>query len=253
MFCTASHAQVVRNELKGVYFTSTRLIYPEGALQGKSIVLNNNSDSEFLLQAYISPRNTVTGLPSEATRDFLVTPPLVRLAAHQTRTLRILRTGGDLPKDRESVFFLTARLIPATDVQDGKSGEGSGAMIHFVSALSVKVFWRPDGLDRPNAVEDAAGKLKAAVHGDILTLTNPTPYWITFRTLTIGGADVSSTDIMRMVPPLGSQSWTLPGGAKRTSRVIPVIWTAIKENGFDTQLFLNPAPVIFDATGQNGG
>ncbi|MGJ3449122.1 fimbrial biogenesis chaperone, partial [Enterobacter sp. PTB] len=71
-----------------------------------------------------------------------------------------------------------------------------------VSALSVKVFWRPAGLDKPNAVEDAAGKLKAAVRGDTLTLTNPTPYWVTFRSLTIGGVDMSSAELVHMVPPL---------------------------------------------------
>jgi len=245
--CTAPYAQAARDVLKGTYFETTRLIYPEGAMQGKSIVLNNNSDGEFLLQSYISPRDAATGLPGEPTRDFLVTPPLVRLAAHQTRTLRVLRTGGNFPTDRESVFFLTARMIPGEDAPGGKPKAQNSVVMKYVSALSVKVFWRPEGLDKPNAVEDAAGKLKAAVHGDTLTLTNPTPYWVTFRTLTIGGADVPSADLMRMVPPLGSQDWTLPKGAKRTAGVIPVTWTAIKENGFDTQPFLNPAPVIADA------
>lgn len=243
MLCTVPPAQAARDVLKGTYFETTRLIYPEGAMQGKSIVLNNNSDSDFLLQSYISPRDAATGLPGKSTRDFLVTPPLVRLAAHQTRTLRVLRTGGDFPTDRESVFFLTARLIPAEDAPGGKPGAHNGVVMKYVSALSVKVFWRPAGLDKPNAVEDAASKLKAVVRGDTLTLTNPTPYWLTFRTLTIGGVSVPSSDLLRMVPPLGSQQWILPGGVKRTAGVIPLTWTAIKENGFDTQSFFNPAPV----------
>lgn len=250
MLCAMPAAQAARDALKGTYFENTRLIYQEGALQGKSIVLNNNSDSEFLLQSYISPRDAATGLPGTSTRDFLVTPPLVRLAAHQTRTLRVLRTGGDFPTDRESVFFLTARLIPGEDAPGGKPKAQDGVVMKYVSALSVKLFWRPAGLDKPNAVEETAGKLKAAVHGDTLTLTNPTPYWVTFRTLTIGGVDVPSTDLVRMVPPLGSQQWTLPKGVKRTAGVIPLTWIAIKENGFDTQPFLNPAPVIADTAAQ---
>ncbi|MFZ4170073.1 molecular chaperone [Enterobacter ludwigii] len=250
LLCAAPPAQAVRDVLKGTYFETTRLIYPEGAMQGKSIVLNNNSDGEFLLQSYISPRDATTGLPGEPTRDFLVTPPLVRLGAHQTRTLRVLRTGGDFPADRESVFFLTARLIPGEDAPGGKPKAQTGVVMKSVSALSVKVFWRPAGLDKPNAVEDAAGKLKAAVRGDTLTLTNPTPYWVTFRSLTIGGVDMSSAELVHMVPPLGSQQWTVPKGAKRAGGVIPLTWTAIKENGFDTQPFLNPAPVMADAAGQ---
>jgi fimbrial chaperone protein len=238
-----------RDILKGTYFESTRVIYPEEAMRGKSVVLNNNSDNDFLLQSFVSPRDATTGLPGKPAQDFLVTPPLVRLGAHQTRTLRLLRTGGDFPQDRESVFLLTASLIPSEEAPEKQKQRQPAAVVKYVSALSVKVFWRPAGLDKPNAVEEAAGKLTSAIHGDTLTLTNPTPYWITFRTLTIGGASVPAEELVRMVPPKGTQHWTLPGAAKRSPSVIPVTWTAIKENGFDTQPYLNPAPVIADTAG----
>jgi len=247
-WCALSPAQAARNELNGTFFTSTRVIYPESALQGKSVVLNNNDDRNFLLQAFITPPDGQTGLPGAPTQDFLVTPPLSRLGAHQTRTLRVLRTGGHFPADRESVFFLTARLIPSEAPPDKKRPpQPRGAVVKYLTALSIKVFWRPQRLNKLNAVEDAAGKLKAAIQGDVLTLTNPTPYYVTLRTLSIGGADVPTTQLMRMVPPLSNQTWTLPAGTKRAS-VIPVIWTAIKESGFDTAPFLSPVAVSSAAT-----
>ncbi|MDI8993129.1 fimbria/pilus periplasmic chaperone, partial [Salmonella enterica subsp. enterica serovar Anatum] len=37
---------------------------------------------------------------------FMVTPPLFRLNGGQKNVLRIIRTGGNLPEDRESLYWL---------------------------------------------------------------------------------------------------------------------------------------------------
>lgn len=222
-----------KNELQGTFFESTRIIYSEDAVHGKSIVLNNNSNKDFLLQAYVSQLDLATGLPTLPIKEFLVTPPVRHLGANETQTLRLLRTGGAFPTDRESVFFLTARLIPNESSDAKQNISDSHAIVKFLTSLSVKVFWRPHGLDKPNAVEDAAGQLKAEIIGNMLSLKNPTPYYITLRTLSIGGADMPTHELMHMVPPFGKQNYILPKGVKRTA-AIPVIWTAIKENGFDT-------------------
>ncbi|WII85142.1 molecular chaperone (plasmid) [Klebsiella pasteurii] len=227
------NSEAAKNELQGTFFESTRLIYPEDALHGKSIVLNNNSDKDFLLQAYVSHIDVETGLPTLPSKEFLVTPPLMHLGAHQIQNLRLLRTAGDFPTDRESVFFLTARLIPNERTDSEKNISASHTVVKFLTSLTVKVFWRPHGLDKPNAVEDSAGKLKADIVGNTLILKNPTPYYVTLRTLSIGGSDVQANELMHMVPPYGTQRYSLPIGTKRSS-VTPVTWTAIKENGFDT-------------------
>lgn len=235
-------ARAAVNELRGTYFESTRLIYPEGAVQGKSVVLNNNSDRDFLLQTLISPPDAKTGLPGEPVKDFLVTPPLMRLAAHQSRTLRLLRTGGQFPADRESVFWLTASLIPGEDEADKRRADEAKVVVKYLTAVSIKVFWRPRGLDKPHAVEEAAGKLKASIAGGRVTLTNPTPYYVTLRTLSVGEANVPSQALVPIVPPFGHQDYPLPAGMKR-SAVTVVSWTAVKENGFDTTPFIAPVAV----------
>ncbi len=45
---------------------------------------------------------------------FLITPPLFRLDAKQENVLRIIRTGGNLPADRESLFWLNIKSIPSS-------------------------------------------------------------------------------------------------------------------------------------------
>lgn len=229
--------QAALDELKGTFFESTRVIYPETARQGKSIVMSNNDDRNYLLQVYLSSINT-DGLPDVPTRDFLVTPPIARLNAHQSITLRVLRVGGHLPTDRESVFYLNAILIPSEVPPDAKN-DLPDAKVKYRTGLAIKVFWRPSWLDKSNAVEEAAGKLTGVIRGNVLTLSNPTPYYVTLRTLSIGGVYVPAAEVVRMIPPLGSQHWSLPSGTERTA-TIPVLWTAVKENGFDTTPFFTP-------------
>lgn len=241
-------AKASKNELQGTFFESTRLIYKEGDVNGKSIVLNNNSDKVFLLQAYVSNLDVDSGLPTSPIKEFIATPPLSNLGANQTQTLRVLRTGGVLPTNRESVLILTARLIPneISDAQEVTSD--SQTIVKFLTSLSVKVFWRPHGLDKPNAVQDSAGKLKAEIVENMLILKNPTPYYITLRSLSIDGYDVPAQELVHMVPPFGSQKYLFPKDIKLTS-AIPVIWTAIKENGFDTTPYfisVEPSNTISD-------
>ena len=45
---------------------------------------------------------------------FMTTPPLFPLAAGRSNMIRIIRTGGDLPDDRESLFWLSVASIPQT-------------------------------------------------------------------------------------------------------------------------------------------
>jgi fimbrial chaperone protein len=234
-------AQAAVNELKGTYFESTRVIYPEEARQGESIVLNNNSDKDFLAQAYIADARPDNGALAGVSGDFIVTPPLNRLDRHETLALRVLRTGGQLPADRESLFYLTVSLIPS---ESAPAAQDKNNKVKFLTALAVKVFWRPQALVKKDAVVYAAGKLKASISGKELVLSNPSPYWITLRTLSVGGASVRPEELARMIPPRGEQRWTLPVGM-RQEKMVPVVWKAITENGYDTDTVFTP--ILFPA------
>ncbi|NPE97657.1 Dr fimbrial biogenesis chaperone DraB, partial [Escherichia coli] len=43
---------------------------------------------------------------------FVVTPPLFRLDGQQSSRLRIVRTGGEFPSDRESLQWICVKGIP---------------------------------------------------------------------------------------------------------------------------------------------
>lgn len=238
-------AQASKDELKGTYFESTRVIYDEGSRQGESIVLNNNGADNFLVQAYIVDAKPDTGMVALPSKDFIVTPPLNRVGAHQTLPLRVLRTGGQFPEDRESLFYLTVRLIPTGSAP---SPEDKGIQIKYLSALAIKVFYRPHKLASSGSyggVREAVKKLKVSVSGKELVMNNPTPYWITLRTLSVGETPVSAVSLTRMIPPFGQQRWALPA-MKNHAPTALVKWTAITETGFDTDPF--QGSVKFPAT-----
>lgn len=228
----ASSAFAYGESLTGTYFENTRVIYSDEDHQGRSIILNNNGGETFLVQAYLSGSAPESGAPVGRTNDFIVTPPLNRLEAHTKQAFRILRTNGDFPSDRESLFYLTVNLIPS---ENAPAPEDNNSKIKFLSALAIKVFYRPEALIKTGAIREAAGKIKAVIRDDSLVLINPTPYWLTFRTLSVGGVSLPGNLLAQMLPPFGQQVWTMPVGIKGGGAV-SVTWRAITESGFDTDI-----------------
>lgn len=217
----------------GFGFDRTRVVVMAGSRGGTLITAMNGTNSLYLVQSRLEQADGVTGQPLDggAGRDsipFLVTPPLERVAPQSRLPMRILlKPDNALPQDREALFFISTKAIPA-----GPAPKGDGEGMHLLLALqqSVKLFWRPKGLT-PDAIYrgEVAPQLKMQVSGTTLQVTNPTPYFITFRELKVGGREVDD-GARPMVPPKGTQSYALPAGA--TGRVA---WTIIDEYGNPTQ------------------
>lgn len=94
-------------------------------------------------------------------------------------------------------------------------------MLQVVIKSRIKLFYRPGGL--PGEPGSAYQNLRFTHRGNRLTVTNPTPYYVTLFTLKVDGKEVKDAD---MVPPLGNASFTLPSAA-----VSRVSWQAISDYG----------------------
>uniref|UniRef100_A0A182SQJ5 Uncharacterized protein n=1 Tax=Anopheles maculatus TaxID=74869 RepID=A0A182SQJ5_9DIPT len=146
---------------------------------------------------------------------FIVTPPLARLEANSELTLRIRRNGEPLPTDRESVFFISMKAVPAK--KEANDSGASGQMALTVVS-NMKLFYRPEGLAK-RAVADVASQLRFHRDGDNLIANNPTPYWLTFSQLKVGNVELGKPDLRLMVPPKGQQralllTGTVPASAR---------------------------------------
>lgn len=219
--------------LPGVGFSFSRVVMMEENRGGATVDVRNTTPDVYLMQSRVVGADAATGMPverKEGPAPFLVLPPLKRVEAQGTLPLRIVAAPAGtarLPHDRESVFFLAVRAIPALPapetVKDGK-GRVTVALANY-----IKLYWRPKGL-KSAAISDVADTLSFSRDGDRLKVTNPSAYYLTFRSLTVGGKPVVDAALAAMVPPRGSQDYPLPDGVTGGT----VSWRLIDEYGLPT-------------------
>ncbi|AJR00394.1 P pilus assembly protein, chaperone PapD [Enterobacteriaceae bacterium bta3-1] len=185
----------------GVVVGGTRLIFDGSRKEASLSVRSNDKDkSPYLIQSFIDNNGPKGNTPSPDKLPFIVTPPLFRLEAGQENVLRIIRTGGALPEDRESVFWMNVKAIPANNPAD--SGKN---VLRFSIKNRIKLFYRPPSLKKQP--EKLFNDVTFSATGDTLTVHNPTGYYLTFYSLSAGGQSVDTTDVM--VPPKGSARYHL--------------------------------------------
>ncbi|HCM7229828.1 TPA: fimbria/pilus periplasmic chaperone [Klebsiella aerogenes] len=187
--------------LAGVVIGGTRFVFPEKQ-QSISVSLRNKSTGAYLINSRVLTGGAWSGSdkPETAGAPFLATPPLFSLAGGRENTLRLVRTGGDLPADRESLFTLSIASIPS-----GKPGPNT---VQMAVRASLKLFYRPAALK--GDPEDAYTQLKWSRSGSQLTVENPTPYYVTLFQLQ---ADNHTEDDAGMVAPFARRTvdWCAQG------------------------------------------
>lgn len=194
----------------GIVIGGTRVIYDGDKKETAASVRNPEKSGVYLVQSWVDSGDQGGKTP------FIVTPPLFRINPDEENMLRIVRTGGNLPQDRESVFWLNVKSIPATDDSTPRTN-----VLQVVVKSRLKLFYRPAGLE--GQPESAYHQLSVARSGNHLTVSNPTPYYVTLFTLKVDGQEIKEAD---MVPPKGSVSFTLP-----SARAFRVTWQAISDYG----------------------
>lgn len=228
---TAAQAGNLSQEQDGITLSNTRVIYPGDARNGITYTLTNNTPRPYLLQSRILPYGDST--PDNETREaektpFIVLPPLTRFEPDTALTLRIRLTQNVLPQDRESVFTLALNAIPAQT----ETGEQTRLVISTQNNL--KLFYRPAGL--PPADETTLAEQPVFRRSDnTLTVKNPSPFYITFSSLSAGNTNIDLRNT-RMVAPFSEQSWPLPAGAGGTLR-----WQLITDDGRPGKTVTRPA------------
>ena len=161
----------------GVIINGTRLVY-QGDKKESSIGLSNPDATDYLVQSWVD-----AGSKNRANVPFLITPPLFRLDTKEDNVLRVVRTGGNLPEDRESLYWLNIKTIPSS-----KNAVG-------VNTLQIAVNTRIKLLYRPSSVkgkpEEMADKLEWHREGNDLVVKNPTPFYMNFQTVALNGHKIT--------------------------------------------------------------
>ncbi|AMS17317.1 hypothetical protein A3218_24600 [Pseudomonas chlororaphis] len=106
----------------------TRLIYYEKDKEANISIINRNPETT-LVQVYIDSQHEGAAIP------FAVITPLVKLAPHERKTIRILYEGRGLPEDRESYFSLNFVEVPIKP--------GAADTLQLAIRHELKFFYRP--------------------------------------------------------------------------------------------------------------
>ncbi|EHX8894539.1 fimbrial chaperone [Escherichia coli] len=169
-FCSQSMAAFVLN--------GTRFIYEEGK-KNVSFEVTNNADKTYGGQVWIDNTNQGNGV------YMVPQPPFFKVSPKQKQIIRIMNTDSNLPKDRESLFWLNVQEVPPKpEVKDGE-----GSVLAIAMNTRVKLIYRPASIK--DGRKDAEKQVKLEQRGNETWLKNPTPYYIAIVSIKQDGKDIA--------------------------------------------------------------
>lgn len=204
IFTSISNANQSDN---GLEFYSTRLIYNESDKSGVTFSIKNNSKNNYLVQAWISDTAPINSdnnihLESERPSPFIILPPLKKIHESEKMSWKIIQRNKITNTKTESVYYVYLKAIPSFENEENSK-------IAINTVLVFKLFYRPDSLEikKINRIID---KLDFSKDDSYLTVKNNSPLYATFNSISIGDERISENELIRMVPPYGSQKYLLP-------------------------------------------
>ncbi|HAI6538652.1 TPA: fimbria/pilus outer membrane usher protein [Escherichia coli] len=243
---------------------ATRVIYPANQKQVLLPVTNNDPASVYLIQSWIENAG------DQKDTQFVITPPLFSMQGKKENTLRIINaTNHQLPGDRESLFWVNVKAIPAME-KDQKNEN----TLQLAIISRIKMFYRPTHLAM--APEEAPAMLRFRRSNSGSSNSSDSNKWQHINTsaerdiiplrsrLTVGdsytdgdifdsvnfrGLKINSTEAMLPDSQHGFAP-VIHGIARGTAQV------SVKQNGYDVyQTTVPPGPFTIDDinSAANGG
>ncbi len=91
-------------------------------------------------------QSSVKAADKSSPAPFLVMPPLFRLEANQQSQLRIVRTGGDMPTDRETLQWVCVKAVPPENEPSDTQAKGATLDLNLSINVCDKLIFRPDAV-----------------------------------------------------------------------------------------------------------
>lgn len=200
--CIAA-ASVVWSSHASVIVNGTRVIY-NGHEKEVSVRLTNTGTLPVLVQSWIDDGD-MNAKPDRIRSPFTLTPPINRINADKSQTLRISYTGSPaLPQDKESVYWLNLLEVPATRKDETLN------KLQVAFRTRIKLFYRPAGLTDKAKVTEAAEKIRWTISDGKLTASNASPYYISLVSVSFKNAGKRGSIEGEMIPPMGKYTFNLP-------------------------------------------
>ncbi|HEX8592100.1 MAG TPA: molecular chaperone [Pseudomonas sp.] len=211
---------------------ATRIVF-DSEKRSTAVIVSNPSNRTFAVQTWV---NTETDDATTAV-PFIASPPLFRLDPAREQQVQINGLPNNMPRDRESLFYFNVQEIP--QVQDSE-----GNVLNVALRTRLKFFYRPAELkDNPaSRLKDLEWSLTHTGGKPHLTVTNPTPFHVSFARLEVtDGGRKEKLQNAAMVGPFMSRSYPLAN--LKASPGLRVMFTAINDYGGQTRPLDSPIQI----------
>lgn len=213
----------------GVGTGATRVVYPSGS-KHVTLSVNNTADHPFLVESVVLDESMQQEAP------FIITPPLFRLDGGQRNTLRIMRTGGHFPADRESINWICVKPIPPEPDSTRDEGEKDSVgrdnlsvTTRLLSGICIKLFFRPE-IVHGNSL-DMADKVTWTIKGKTVTASNPTHFYMNISWASINGKKLKMDKTY--IPPFSEEKYPLPEGVVKNNAIS---WSVVGDYGEEKKI-----------------
>jgi len=172
----------------------TRVIYDEAQGEASVHISHTAGDDAALMQTWMDDGDPQSQ-PGQQTVPFILNPAVALLEPGAAQVVRVLRIG-ELPSDKESLFFFNVLEVPPDASDKLAAGE---SFVQFAMQARLKFFYRPRGL-QPSVVRapdllrfsgntGADGRMRVRI-------SNPTPYHMTFTDLALHASDADNAPML---------------------------------------------------------
>ena len=202
-----SASLLAQSAYSAIALDRTRVIYDEGEKSVSIGLTNEHKTSPYLAQAWIENNKD-----EKVNSPFIVTPPVHRIEADSKSQIKVqaIPAVAQLPKDRESVYYLNVREIPPRSDKVN--------VLQIALQTKIKLFYRPASIATKDRLENLPqeNEIKIIKQGGNNVVKNPSPYYLSITKLKKGNTDVENFEPI-MVPPLGEMSLGQTAGDIGTS------------------------------------
>ena len=210
----------------GVMLNGTRIILNADE-RNTSTIVSNITSNDYAVQVWLNDSTD----SDKILAPFIAMPALFRVRAGEEQVVRVIKTPGQLPVDRESVFYFNAQEIPIASKQDVNA-------LKVAIRTRIKLFYRPAALKMKvtQAPASLQWQLTKSASGSVLRVTNPSPYHVTFVGVRVLGAgknvEVSDVD---MIEPFSTH--TYPIGQALGTLQADVEFSVINDYGGNSDIY----------------
>jgi len=190
----------------------SRVIYLEGQA-GSSLTLANTGEASTLVQLWVDRGE---GDPDSVAPPFVVIPSVLHMPAGSRRAVRVMFTEDDVPRDRESLYWINIYQISERAVSSSP-GQKDGSTLDLALNMQLKLFFRPaqiPDIPLPLSPSNIQANVNSKDLQSSIHIKNQSPHFISMVAIDGGEADTS----LRWGK---NEDLTLPPFSSRTYQIAP--------------------------------